>query len=44
MNQNIEYEYHRYVCPPKNGITKYLFKYLNPLNGKNGCSFDCSGV
>ena len=32
MNQNIEYEYHRYVCPPKNGMTKYLFKYSNPLN------------
>lgn len=34
MNQNIEYEYHRYVCPPKNGMTRYLFKYSNPLNGE----------
>ena len=34
MNQNIEYEYHRYVCPTKDGMTKYLFKYSNPLNGE----------
>ena len=34
MNQAIKYEYHRYVCPPKNGMTRYLFKYSNPLNGE----------
>ena len=34
MNQNIEYKYHCYFCPPKNGMTKYLFEYSNPLNGE----------
>ena len=34
MNQNIEYKCHRYVCPPKNGMTKYIFEYSNPLNGE----------
>ena len=34
MDQTIEYEYHRYICPPKDGKTLYVFKYLNPLNGQ----------
>lgn len=34
MIKNIKYEFHRYVCPPKDGKTLYVFKYLNPRNGR----------
>ena len=34
MAQGIKYELHRYVCPTKDGITKYAFQYSNTRNGR----------
>lgn len=34
MNQGTKYELHRYICPPKDGMTKYAFEYSNTKNGR----------
>ena len=34
MDQNTKYKFHRYVCPPKDGMTKYVFGYTNPRDGR----------
>lgn len=34
MNQDCEYKLRRFVCPPKDGKTLYVFKYMNPRNGR----------
>lgn len=34
MDQDSRYQCKRYVCPPKDGKTLYVFKYLNPINGR----------